>query len=154
MILSIHFDLRDRSLQTWSGKLLRMCFFCGLLSLMPSVVAAQDTGFAFFDFSDFYRASSAFGAAFGQLTPHQQAVFPLYDGTFGVALSNQFYTNFFGVQSVPGGFPSVLGALDSTINQYIPFAASPSNFNPTAFNQLTANDICIPGLPPHLGGCL
>jgi hypothetical protein len=121
---------------------------------MPNVVAAQDTGFAFFDFSDFYGASSAFGASFALLTPSQQAAFPLYDGSFGVGLRNQFYDNLFGIQSVPGGFPTVLNALDSVVNQYIPFAASPSNFTPAAFGQLTSNDLCIPGLPPHLGGCL
>jgi len=95
--------------------------------------------------------SMLFGQAFGQLSPYYQRNFGFYDGSFLVNMRNSFYDQWFGINSVPGGFPTILNAFDNQLASIIP-SANPRNFYPPVFSQMTSRDICIPGiLTPGIG---
>jgi hypothetical protein len=100
----------------------------------------------------FNTDSMLFGQAFGQLSPYYQANFGWYDGSNLVAMRNQFYDQWFGINSVPGGFSTVLNAFDNLPATILP-SADPRNFYPPVFNQMTAMNVCIPQIPIPGVGC-
>lgn len=93
---------------------------------------------------DFLDYSLQFGQAFGQLSPGQQAVFPLYDGSWAVQLRNNIFDNLFGINAFPGGFGGLLNWFDTSL-QSVALQANPANYFPPQFCGMTAMGPAIPG---------
>jgi hypothetical protein len=123
-----------------------------LLASLAIASAGPNSVCAFGYFGPNYNVLSlAFGQAFGQLSPADQAVFGLYDGSNFVAMRNQIYDNIFGINSVPGGFPAILNAFDNRTLGIVR-ASNPSNLLPPVFDQITSMGACIPGFTVTRGG--
>lgn len=130
--------------RTWLFVFAAVSGLLGTIRGADAQLAPGEAGCGYFG-CGFNQDSFLFGAAFGALSPADQAFVSRNDGTAFVQLRNQIYDNTFGINAFPGGFNGLIATFDASLSQVVG-GASPQNFYPPVFGQLTSSDICIPGL--------